>query len=164
MPIQIKLSPAEIQMAAFVGIQRTVQCIQTTGVNHRYGAKDTEAWQRSIEGALGECALAKHLDHFWSKGTPGATDVGPHDVRATHHANGKLIVHPGDDDNRRYYLITGILGKYVIHGYMYGKDAKQTKYWADPQNTGRWAYFVPQSDLIWNDNERIKNPDNWLDD
>ena len=164
MPIQINLSPAEIQMAAFVGIQRTVQCIQGTGVNHRYGAKDTEAWQRSIEGALGECALAKHLDHFWSKGTPGATDVGPHDVRATHHANGKLIVHPGDDDNRRYYLVTGILGKYTIHGFMYGKDAKQQKYWADPQNTGRWAYFVPQSDLIWNDNERIKNPDNWLDD
>lgn len=165
MPIQINLTPAEIQMAAFVGIQRTVQCIQGTGVNHRYGAKDTEAWQRSIEGALGECALAKHLDHFWSKGTPGATDVGPHDVRATHHVNGKLIVHPTDDDNRRYYLLTGILGKYTIHGYMYGKDAKQNKYWADPQGTGRPAYFVPQSDLIWDDSQRVPNPDkHWLDD
>jgi hypothetical protein len=47
---------------------------------------------------------------------------------------------------------------------MHGKDAKQQKYWADPQNTGRWAYFVPQLDLIWNDNERIKNDQNWLDD
>ena len=47
---------------------------------------------------------------------------------------------------------------------MYGKDAKQTKYWADPQRTNRPAYFVPQLDLIQNDNERIKNPDNWLDD
>jgi hypothetical protein len=163
MPILIELTPAEIQMAALVGTQRTVQCIQN-GSKHRYGAKDTNAWQMSIEGAMGECALAKHLGIFWSKGTPGATDVGPHDVRQTHYANGQLIVHPTDDDNRRFYLVTGLLGKYAIHGYMHGKDAKQQKYWADPQNTGRWAYFVPQSDLIWNDNERIKNDQNWLDD
>ena len=163
MPILIELSPSEIQMAALVGTQRTVQCIQN-GSRNRYGAKDTEAWQMSIEGAMGECALAKHLGIFWSKGTPGATDVGPHDVRQTHHSHGKLIVHPTDDDKRRFYLVTGLMGKYLIHGYMYGCDAKQTKYWADPQDTGRWAYFVPQSDLIQNDNERIKNPDNWLDD
>lgn len=164
MPILIELSPAEIQMAALVGCQRTVQCIQN-GSKHRYGAKDTDAWQMSIEGAMGECALAKHLGIFWSKGTPGATDVGPHDVRQTHHANGQLIVHPTDDDNRRFYLVTGILGKYTIHGYMYGRDAKQSKYWADPQGTNRPAYFVPQFDLIQDDNQKINNPNkHWLDD
>jgi len=166
MPILIELSPAEIQMAAFVGTQRTVQCLQK-GINHRYGAKDTEAWQRSIEGAMGECALAKHLDHFWSKGLPGDTDVGPHDVRQTHHANGKLIVHPSDDDNRRFYLVTGLLGKYNIHGYMYGRQAKQQKYWCDPQGTNRFAYFVPQSDLIQDNVQKTTEPTStrhWLDD
>jgi hypothetical protein len=166
MPILIELSPAEIQMAAFVGTQRTVQCLQK-GINHRYGAKDTEAWQRSIEGAMGECALAKHLDHFWSKGLPGDTDVGPHDVRQTHHANGKLIVHPSDDDNRRFYLVTGLLGKYNIHGYMYGRQAKQQKYWCDPQGTNRFAYFVPQSDLIQDNVQTTTETTptrHWLDD
>lgn len=166
MPILIELSPAEIQMAAFVGTQRTVQCLQK-GINHRYGAKDTEAWQRSIEGAMGECALAKHLDHFWSKGLPGDTDVGPHDVRQTHHANGKLIVHPSDDDNRRFYLVTGLLGKYNIHGYMYGRQAKQQKYWSDPQGTNRFAYFVPQLDLIQDNVQITTEPTptrHWLDD
>jgi len=166
MPSLIELSPAEIQMAAFVGTQRTVQCLQK-GINHRYGAKDTEAWQRSIEGAMGECALAKHLDHFWSKGTPGATDVGPHDVRQTHDHSYSLIIHPTDDDNRRFYLVTGILGKYVVRGYLYGKDAKRQEWWRDPTGKNRFAYFVPQSALI-DDSIQITTPvttvKDWLDD
>ena len=164
MPILIELTPAEIQMAALVGTQRTVQCIQN-GSKHRYGAKDTDAWQMSIEGAMGECALAKHLGIFWSKGTPGATDVGPHDVRQTPLAHGKLIVHPTDDNDRRFYLVTGLMGKYAIHGYMYGRQAKQQKYWSDPQKTNRPAYFVPQTDLIQDNGLTILNPDkHWLDD
>lgn len=166
MPILIELTPAEIQMAALVGTQRTVQCIQN-GSKHRYGAKDTNAWQMSIEGAMGECALAKHLGIFWSKGLPGATDVGPHDVRQTPLAHGKLIVHPTDDDNRRFYLVTGLLGKYLIHGYMYGRQAKQPKYWADPQGTNRFAYFVPQTDLIADNVQTTTEPTptgHWLDD
>jgi len=166
MSILVELTPAEIQMAALVGTQRTVQCLQN-GSKHRYGAKDTEAWQMSIEGAMGECALAKHLGIFWSKGLPGATDVGPHDVRQTPLAYGKLIVHPTDDDNRRYYLVTGLLGKYVIHGYMYGHQAKQQKYWSDPQKTNRFAYFVPQSDLIQDYVQIQVEPTpvkHWLDD
>lgn len=166
MPILIELTPAEIQMAALVGTQRTVQCLQN-GSKHRYGAKDTDAWQMSIEGAMGECALAKHLGIFWSKGLPGATDVGPHDVRQTHLSYGSLIVHPSDDDNRRFYLVTGLLGKYAIHGYMYGKQAKQKKYWRDPQGTNRFAYFVPQADLIQDNIQTTVEPawvKNWLDD
>ena len=146
MDVIIQLSPAEIQMAAFVGCQRTVQCFQN-GSKHRYGAKDSNGWQMSIEGALAECALAKHLQIFWSKGTPGACDVGPHDVRATEHLHGSLIIHPTDADERKYYLLTGCNGKYYVRGYMYGYHAKQQKYWKDPQG-GRPAFFVPQADLI----------------
>jgi hypothetical protein len=119
----------------------------------------------SIEGAMGECALAKHLGIFWSKGLPGATDVGPHDVSQTPLAHGKLIVHPTDDDSRRFYLVTGLLGKYAIHGYMYGSQAKNPKYWADPQGTNRPAYFVPQTDLIQDNGFITKTPEkHWLDD
>ena len=101
-----------------------------------------------IEGALGEIVIAKHFKIFWGKGSYGADDVGPYEVRQTHHAHGSLIVHPTDKDDKRYYLVTGILGNYVIRGYMYARDAKQQKYWSDPQGTNRPAYFVPQNDLI----------------
>ena len=166
MPISIKLSDDEIQMGVLQASLRILQC-KKDGKKHRYGAKDTDAWQMSIEGAMGECALAKHLGIFWSKGLPGATDVGPHDVRQTHHSHGKLIVHPGDDDNRRFYLVTGLMGKYLIHGYMYGKQAKQQKYWSDPQGTNRFAYFVPQTDLIQDNVQSTTEPiptKHWLDD
>ena len=166
MPSLIELSPAEIQMASFVGCQRTVQCLQN-GSKHRYGAKDTETWQMTIEGALAECALAKHLGLFWSKGTPGATDVGPHDVRQTHDHSYSLIIHPTDDDNRRFYLVTGILGKYVVRGYMYGRDAKRKEWWRDPTGKNRWAYFVPQSALIDDNIQATTAPvkvKDWLDD
>ena len=149
MPTTIELTPAEIQMASLVGCQRTIQCIQG-GSKHRYGAKDSETWQMSIEGALAECALAKHLGLFWSKGMLGACDVGPHDVRQTHDHNYSLIIHPSDDDHRRFYLVTGILGKYVIRGYIYGAAAKRQEFWRDPTKTNRFAYFVPQSELIDN--------------
>ena len=147
MPLPIKLNSAEIQMASQQATLRIIHCLQD-GAKHRYGAKDTETWQMGIEGAMGEMVIAKHFGIYWGKGSYGTDDVGPYEVRQTHHAHGKLIVHPDDKDEKRYYLVTGILGNYVIRGYMFAKDAKQQKYWSDPQGTNRPAFFVPQSDLI----------------
>jgi len=151
MPIQIKLSSAELLMASQQATLRIIQCIQE-GKKHRYGAKETDTWQMGIEGALGEMVIAKHFGIFWGKGSQGADDVGPYEVRQTHHAHGALIIHPSDHDHKKYYLVTGVLGNYVIRGWMYAKDAKQEKYWADPQKTNRWAFFVPQKDLIDDNN------------
>jgi hypothetical protein len=147
MPTVINLSDDEIQMGVLQATLRILQC-KRDGKKHRYGAKETETWQMGIEGALGEMVIAKHFKIFWGKGSYGSDDVGPYEVRQTHHAHGSLIVHPSDKDDKRYYLVTGILGNYVIRGYMYAKDAKQQKYWGDPQGSNRPAYFVPQKDLI----------------
>jgi len=151
MPVVINLTPDEIQMGVIQATLRILQC-KRDGKKHRYGAKETETWQMNIEGALGEIVIAKHFKIFWGKGSYGADDVGPYEVRQTHHPHGSLIVHPGDKDDKRYYLVTGILGNYVIRGYMYAKDAKQQKYWSDPQKTNRPAFFVPQKDLIDDNN------------
>lgn len=163
MPIQINLTDDEIQMAAQQATLRILQC-KRDGAKHRYGAKDTETWQMGIEGALGELVIAKHFGIFWGKGSYGTDDVGPYEVRQTPLSHGKLIVHPDDKDDKRYYLITGLLGNYYIRGYMYARDAKKDKYWSDPQGTNRPAYFVPQSDLI--DEFAVKpiKSGDWLDD
>jgi hypothetical protein len=57
------------------------------------------------------------------------------------------------------------MGKYLIHGYMYGRQAKKPEYWDDPQGTNRFAYFVPQTDLIQDNGFIVKTPEkHWLDD
>jgi hypothetical protein len=147
MPIRINLTEDEMLMAAQQATLRILQC-KRDGKRHRYGAKETETWQMGIEGAMGEIVIAKHFGIFWGKGTYGSDDVGPYEVRQTPLDHGSLIVHPTDKDEKRYYLVTGILGNYVIRGYMFARDAKQPKYWNDPTGKGRPAYFVPQSDLI----------------
>ena len=142
---EIKLSAGEIVQAAIVGVMRRIQNIRD-GNNHKYGASQATAWQMDIEGALGELALAKHLNIFWSKGKPRDSDVGEFQVRTTAKHNNRLILHKDDDDDARYYLITGLNGCYRVQGWIHGRDGKQERYWEDPVG-GRPCYFVPQDVL-----------------
>ncbi len=112
-----------------------------------HGAKDSDSWQMHIEGALGECALSKYLDHHWSgKGVLRGCDVGDVDVRTASKDNYRLILHNEDPDDRVFWLLTGANGNYQIKGWIMGWQGKHEKYWTDP-NTGRPAFFVPQSAL-----------------
>ena len=142
----IELNTAEIQVATIVGIQRQIEDIKWE--NHgKYKAERHLAWQRHIEGALAECALAKYLNVFWSKGKFNLPDVGEVDVRTTHYETGKLTLHKEDYDDRKYYLLTGLNGKYIIRGWLFAKDGKKNEYWLDPSGKQRWAYFIPQEKL-----------------
>lgn len=142
----IKLSLAEMQIAAQVGVQRQVQNLKT-GACPAYGAGNKNDWQLHIEGALGEMALAKHLGVYWDgKGQMRAPDVGECDVRTRSRHSYDLIVHDRDPDDRYIYLLTGGNGQYRFHGGIYARDAKHECYWKDPAG-GRPAYFVPQAAL-----------------
>jgi hypothetical protein len=144
--LNIRLSLAEMQIAAQVGIQRQIQNLKN-GAVPAYGAGNKNDWQLHIEGALGEMALAKHLGIYWDgKGTMRAPDVGDVDVRTRSKHTYDLIVHDRDDDGRFIYLLTGGNGEYRFHGGIYARDAKHERYWKDPAG-GRPAYFVPQSHL-----------------
>ena len=144
----IQLTPSEIMQAAMVGVMRSAVSIQN-GYKHNYGAQDKDTWQIGIEGALGECALAKYKNVYWKgMGIIRSPDVGDEDVRTAWRDNSHLIVHPADPDNRKFWLVTGLNGKYIIRGWILGKDAKKQEYWKDMQGTNRPAYFVPQSALI----------------
>jgi hypothetical protein len=144
--MKVELTFAEIQMATVIGVQRQIEDIKWE--NHgNYGAKKELAWQRHIEGALAECALAKFLDVYWSKGKWDIPDVGNVDVRVTHLPHGKLILHKEDKDDRKYYLLIGLNGIYEIKGYILGKDGKRPEFYYDPTKENRPAYFVPQDFL-----------------
>ena len=146
--MKIILSSAEIMIASQVGIMRHLENIRDNKKSVS-GEKPELAWQRHIEGALTECAMAKYLNVYWSKRPWPHPDVGDIDVRSTHWEHGDLRIEPKDDNDRKFYLLTGLNGTYIIRGWMYAKDAKQDKYLKTYDKEREMKYFVPQSDLIY---------------
>jgi hypothetical protein len=144
--MKIELSPAEIMIASQVGIMRQIEDIKAKKKPFS-GEKPEFAWQRHIEGALTECAMAKYLNVYWSKQVWPNPDVGDIDVRSTHWEHGDLRIEPKDPNNRKFYLLTGLNGTYIIRGWIYAKDAKQDKYLKTYDKEREKKYFVPQSDL-----------------
>ena len=143
---KIALTTAEIQIASMVGIQRQIEDIKWN--NHeKMGEKKEKAWQRHIEGALSECALAKYFGVYWNKRPYNEPDVGDVDVRVTHWMSGNLRIDHKDHDDKKYYLLTGLNGEYIIRGWLYGKDGKQQKYWGTKDPDRPPCFWIPQSDL-----------------
>jgi len=144
---KVILDGSEMLLAANAGIMRHIENIKR-GVQPSYGAGDKNDWQLDIEGAMGEFVLAKHLGVFWyGKGKMRGDDAGHFQVRTSQRIDADLILHPRDEDEKTYWLITGVNGTYEIRGYLKAKDGKKQKWWRDPVG-GRPAFFVPQSELI----------------
>ena len=144
----IRLTPSEMMTAAHIGIMRQVQNLKKLRID-AYGAKTNLGWQIHIEGAMGECAVAKALGCYWSGaiGVLNAGDVGEVQVRTTTHKNGRLILHKLDPLNCYYVLAIGENGEYEMAGYLWGKNGMNDKHWEDPTGTNRFAYFVPREEL-----------------
>lgn len=140
---EIELGQTEIIHGAMMGVLRQVQNILKAR-KPAHGAGNEKDWQKHIEGALGELALAKYLGVFWSGiGKLRAPDVGTMDVRTAAKHSHRLMIHPGDPDDRVFWFVTGLNGKYQIRGWLLAKDGKRDEWWKDPQGTDRWAFFVP---------------------
>ena len=146
--MKIILSSAEIMIASQVGIMRQIEDIKANKKSFS-GEKPELAWQRHVEGALTECAMAKYLNVYWSKQSWPHPDVGNIDVRSTHWEHGDLRIEPKDDNDRKFYLLTGLNGIYNMRGWMYAETAKQDKYLKTYDKEREMKYFVPQSDLIY---------------
>ena len=143
---KIELSTAEIQIASMVGIQRQIEDIKNKKQSFK-GESQATAWQRHIEGSLAECALAKHFNVYWSKRPYPLPDVYEYEVRSTPYMSGVLPIIPEDKDDRKYFLLTGINGAYIIRGWIYGAEAKQQEWWRSLDGKRPPCYCVPQSAL-----------------
>ncbi len=142
----IALDPREIMQASLCGVMRQVENIKLKR-RPAHGAGREHDWQYAIEGALGEFALAKYLDiYIAGTGTFAGPDVGGYEVRTRSKHSYDLIVRDEDEDDKTFWLVTGLNGVYVIRGWILAGDAKQEEYLAE--HGGRpAAYFVPQSAL-----------------
>jgi hypothetical protein len=72
---------------------------------------------------------------------PGGIDVK---TRSKHSYD--LIVQKRENPEKRFVLVTIESQKTLIHGWCYGREAMDGRYWADPAR-GRPAYFVPKEYL-----------------
>ena len=144
---QINLTSEELRLAASVGIARQIDNI-AAGRRQRHGKSALGDWQMHIEGACGEFAVAKFLGLFWS-GNVGdlcAHDVGKHEVRQRSRGNYDLVIYEGDHDDSPYWLVTGLNGRYMIRGWIYGREGKKPEYFRSYGGRPP-AYFVPQGAL-----------------
>ena len=144
--MNVILSPHELYLAASIDMMRQVQNVRQKR-SHRHGADPTQAWSMHIEGACGEAAAAKALGIYWSGaiGDHKAKDVGAHQVRTTHRADGSLLLHKDDPDADLFVLVTGFAGDYQIRGWIQGFEGKKEEYWQT--FSGRPCFFVPQEAL-----------------
>lgn len=150
--IQITLTCSEIHQAALVGAMRGAGAI-SRGLQSARGIKKTDSWWASIEGSLGELALAKYLNLFWNGSLRvGPGDVGKLEVRTRSEHRYDLMIHKSDPDEAIVWLLTGAFGQYRVRGWIRAKDGKKAIYWRDPAG-GRPTYFVPASAL--------NSPESW---
>lgn len=146
--MRVQLTYSEIILGAMAGVHRRVEYLKS-GLSNRYQPSMEQIWGAQIEGALAEQALAKGLNKYFSgKGEFGQSDLDEDiECRATSWPDGRLILHDADKDEARYYLLVGEVGHYRIIGSIYGWEGKKKEYLDDPNQTGKSAYYVPQSKL-----------------
>ena len=154
MSVNVTLTHQEMHNAVTMALQ-VVYNNTRAGRSHRWGmtSENTDVWGVNIEAMLAETALAKHCGVYHHLAPHGDRDKGdvfingvPHEVRHTKYQNGCLLLHNGDQQDRKYWLITGAVGVYQIRGWILGAEGMLKKYWSEPQ-PGRGCYMVPQDRL-----------------
>lgn len=130
------------------------------GVNEARGLRGRNggAWKGSkaldihLLGAAGEVAVASYLamkGHLFkeTEARRGSDDLpGGIDVKTRSKTRYDLIVQKNEDVRKKFVLVTIENQKTFLHGWCYGHEAMQERFWADPAH-GRPAYFVTKEHL-----------------
>jgi hypothetical protein len=152
-PISFVFSEEERRLAMEEGMRRQ-------GVNEAQGLRGRNggAWKGSkaldihLLGAAGEVAVASYLgmkEHLFkeTQARRGSDDLpGGIDVKTRSKTRYDLIVQKNEDVRKKFVLVTIENQKTFLHGWCYGHEAMQERFWADPAR-GRPAYFVTKEHL-----------------
>lgn len=144
----VTLTESEMILAGSVAIQRYAQNLARSKPE-MYGAEDRYGFQYMIDGAFGECAIAKFKNLYWngSVGNLLAKDVGTVQVRATRMEPPALILHDKDPDDDIFVLVKLLANTARICGWLYGKEGKRDAFWSVGKGGNRPAFFVPVENL-----------------
>ena len=102
-------------------------------------------------GAAGEMAVASYLDmkHELYKETEakrGSDDLPGIDIKTRSKHSYDLIVQKQENPDKKFVLVTIENQQTLLHGWCYGRQAMDVRYWADPAR-GRPAFFMPKENL-----------------
>ena len=108
--LTVTLTPAELSIGSVAGLQRQLKCLKNSrsgkslkDYERYWGAPGAKGlWGNSIEGALGEFAVAKYLG-VYPTGIEGfgSTDVGEHyEVRTRPHQSDLLFLKKKDKKDK----------------------------------------------------------------
>jgi hypothetical protein len=160
-PISFVFSEEERSLAMEEGMRRQ-------GVNEAKGLRGRNggAWKGSkaldihLLGAAGEVAVASYLgmkEHLFkeTEARRGSDDLPGIDVKTRSRHQYDLIVQKNEDACKKFVLVTIESQKTFLHGWCYGHEALQERFWADPAR-GRPAYFVPKEVLRCMDTLSLK--------
>lgn len=151
-PIEFVFTDEERQQAMEEGLRRQ-GFNESKGLRGRNGGawKGNKALDIHLLGAAGEMAVASYLglkDHLYkeTEARRGSDDLPGIDVKTRSKHQYDLIVQKNENVRKKFVLVTIENQKTLIHGWCYGEEAMEEKYWADPAR-GRPAYFVPKEKL-----------------
>jgi len=148
----VRLTLAELQIAHFVSTQRHIHALKGGG-NGNHGAPEdvSQGTGISILGCIGELAVSKYMNMYWSGSVPPytMTDVGGCvEVKTIEDTGKKLLIRPNNSDELPFVLaLCSDGGKLVrLLGWSYAGDAKVDAYRTAPNGRAP-CWMVPQSAL-----------------
>ena len=152
-PVEFVFTEQERQQAIEEGLRRQ-RVNESKALRGRNGGawKGSKALDIHLLGAAGEVAVASYLgmkEHLFkeTEARRGSDDLpGGIDVKTRSKSRYDLIVQKGSDNRKKYVLVSIESQKTLLHGWCYGEEAMQERFWADPAR-GRPAYFVGKEHL-----------------
>jgi hypothetical protein len=152
-PIEFVFTPEERRLAMEEGMRRQsvneAKGLRGRNKGPRFGDKALEV---HLLGAAGEMAVASYMglkEHLYAEreARRGSDDLpGGIDVKTRSKTCYDLIVQKQENPEKRFVLVTIESQKTLLHGWCYGHEAMQERFWADPAR-GRPAYFVGKEHL-----------------
>ena len=151
-PIEFTFTEEERQQAMEEGLRRQ-RVNESKALRGRNGGawKGSKALDIHLLGAAGEMAVASFLgmkDHLFkeTEARRGSDDLPGMDIKTRSKHSYDLIVQKREEPQKRFVLVTIQDQKTLLHGWCYGHEAIQERFWADPAR-GRPAYFVGKEHL-----------------
>ncbi len=151
-PVEFVFSEEERKQAMEEGMRRqAVNEAKGLRGRNKGAARGDKALEIHLLGAAGEMAVAsfvglKHELYKESEARRGSDDLPGIDVKTRSKHSYDLIVQKNEDPKKKFVLVTIENQKTLIHGWCWGEEAMDEKFWADPAR-GRPAYFVPKEFL-----------------
>ena len=126
---------------------------EAKGLRGRNGGASfgSKALDIHLLGAAGEMAVAsylgmKHELYKEVEAKRGSYDLPGIDIKTRSKHSYDLIVQKQENPDKKFVLVTIQNQQTLLHGWCYGRQAMDVRYWADPAR-GRPAFFMPKENL-----------------